>query len=64
MVKVLKDNWSLARCFCCDKTITEINLYKIILDTETKKALSVHSITLCKPCMKLLQKEFKSIAKE
>ena len=45
---------NLGRCNICGISVNHTRLYKIILDNETRKPCSHHTIELCNFCMILL----------
>lgn len=55
---------NLARCNICGIPAKSAQLYNVVLDNETGKACSVHTIELCKPCMHKLGKTLLSDSKE
>ena len=52
MISIKTYKSPLGKCYSCRST--EL-LHQIMFDTGTNKACSVHTILLCKSCMKLLK---------
>lgn len=57
MINIKTYKSSLGKCYSCESVES---LYQIKFDTETNKAFSVHTILLCKSCMKLLNSNLRS----